>query len=515
MRPRIVLTLVGAAALLVAAGVAVRVASADKPSEFTAEYTQTAVWDGGLIGSFTVSNPSNRLASDWNISFSLPDDTRLAGVWNGELFPSDATYVIKPTRQTRTVGAHRSVTVGLTAVVGHPVVPSKCTINGKTCKVAVTTAGLASAPVGATDQFGAATPDASAGSTSDRSAGARDALGRAKPGARQVAKPATPSPTTSFVPSVNVTNANRPTLSTIAEVSGARTLTLVSALPAAAGRCDLKWGGAVEPKAYAKEIADALNSDIGLIASIGATNGMDLAHACGSVAALQTQVKKILDLGLRSVDFTIGEASLADSAANARLAQLVVRLKAEYPGLTISYTLPAAVSGGSLATAESIARPLVTAKNAGAVVDRVNILPVDVAAPLDVLKPLLGRVRTADMVDSLLAAATGVHEQIMKIQGVDAATAWRMLGIIPVIGGGDLVDKSSQLVGSVGRLADFAKSKGLGLVGFLPLNTGQTCLGGIVGQLLSLPAVPLLSCVDSTALAGFFTITDSFNRALR
>jgi hypothetical protein len=514
MKPRIVLTLAGAAALLVAAGVAVRVASTDKPSEFTAEYTQTAVWDGGLIGSFTVHNPSGRAASGWKISFSLPGDTRPAGVWNGELSTAGAGYVIKPTAQTRIVEAHRSVTVGLTAVAGRPMLPRECTINGKTCKVAATASALAPAPAAATARFGAATPGPSAGSVSDRSVGALDAPGRATAGSRPGTAPAAP-PRTTFAPSVNVTSASRPSLSTIAEVSGARTLTLVSALPSAGGLCDLKWGGTVEPKAYANEIAAGLSSGIGLIASIGATNGVDLAHACGSVAALETQLTKVLDLGVRSVDVTVGGASLADGLANARLAQVVVRLKAQYPGLGISYTLPAAVSGGASATAESITKPLVAAENAGAVIDRVNVVPVDVAAPLDILKPLLGRVGTADMVDSLLTAAIGVHDQIMKIQGLDAAAAWRVLGVTPVIGGGDLAGKPSQMVGSVGRMADFAKSKGLGLIGFLPLNTGQTCLGGIVGQLLALPPTPLLSCIDSTTLAGFFTITDSFNRALR
>jgi hypothetical protein len=512
MRPRIVLSLLGAAALLVAAGVGVRVASVDDSPEFTAEYIQTAVWDGGLIGSFTVSNPSGRLASDWNLSFGLPRDIKLAGVWNGVLSASDSTYVIRPTAQTRTVAAHRSVTVGLTAVAGRPVVPSHCTINGRTCKIDVTTSALAAAPAAAVDQFGAATPAGSAEPTPpDVTAYAPDAT---KPDAPRAVPPPAPSRTTTFTPYVNVTNASRPVLKTIAEISGARTLTLASALPAGGG-CDLRWSGMVEPRAYAKEIADALNSGISLIASVGAANGVDAIRSCGSAAALEAQVRKVLDLGIRSVDFTIAGASLADDGSNARLAEAVTRLKARYSGLTVSYTLPAAVSGGPTATAESLTRPLVAARNVGAVIDRVNVLPVDVALPLDVLAPLLGRAGTAAMVDSLLTAATEVHGQLMKIQGVDAATAWRKLGIIPVIDAGELADRSSRLGGSVDKLAGFARSNGLGLVGFLPVNTGQTCLAGLVGQLLPLPPVPLLSCVDPGALSGFFAISDSFNRALR
>jgi hypothetical protein len=346
----------------------------------------------------------------------------------------------------------------------------------------------------------------------DGAGAASDAAGAAPPGGRQGARPPGAARATLFTPYVNLTNPSRPPLKTIAEVSGSRALTLVSALPPAGGGCDLKWGGAAEPKAYAKEIADALNSGITLIASVGAGNGVDLARSCGSADAIEAQVKKLLDLGVRSVDFTFGGGSLADAAANVRLAQAIGRLKARY-GLVVSYTLPAAVSGGPPAAAESLTEPLVAAKSVGTLIDRVNVLPVDVAAPLDVLKPLLGS-GTGKMVDSLLAAATGVHDQSLRIQGVDAARAWRMLGIVPVIDADDLAYNSSELVGSVTRLADFARSKGLGLVGFLPLNTGQVCVGGLVGGLLG-PVVPLLSCVGPAALSGFFAISDGFNRALR
>ncbi|GAA1806904.1 hypothetical protein HC028_20625 [Planosporangium flavigriseum] len=508
MKSRVVLAIVGAAALLAASGVAVRLLSADRAPVFTAEYAQTAIWESGFIGTFTISNPSNRGASDWTISFDFPRDATFAGVWNGELYASKATYVIKPIASTRTVGAHRSITVGLTAVAGRPVLPRNCAINGKPCKFVATAAALAPARVGATEGFGVASPGAPG-----VPGPAANAPGRS--GTRHATVQAAPPRTTTFAPSVNVTNPDRPSLSAIADVSGARTLTMVSALPSTGGRCDLKWGGAVEPQAYAKEIAEATNSGIALIASIGAANGLDLARACGSVAALESQVQKLLDLGVRSVDFTIGSASLADGAVNTRLAQAVVGLKARYPGLRISYSLPAAGSGGSPIRAESVTGPLVAARRAGAVIDRVNVLPVDVTAPLDVLKPLLGRVGSAGMVDDLLTAATGVHDQLMKIQGVNAATAWRSLGIIPAIGTDDLATKSSQLADLVGRLADFAQSKELGLIGLVPLNTGQACLGGVVGQLLALPAIPLLSCINPAALPGFFAIADSFNRALR
>ena len=100
----------------------------------------------------------------------------------------------------------------------------------------------------------------------------------------------------------------------------------------------------------------------------------------------------------------------------------------------------------------------------------------------------------------------------MKINGLDATAAWRMLGIVPVLGGGDLLGDLNLLAGSspltlVTKLAAFAKANGLGLLGFLPLGTGQSCGGGAV-------ALPLLSCLDPGVLAHLLAVTDTLRRAL-
>ncbi|MGC9669008.1 cellulose binding domain-containing protein [Planosporangium sp. 12N6] len=518
MKLRLVLTVAGVAALAATAGVAVRVATQSMGAELTAEYAQTGAWDGGLIGRFTVGNPSLRTASDWRLSFSLPEGTTLAGVWNGVLSGTGGTYVITPTAQTRTVAPGRAVTVGLSAVAGSPVAPRRCTINGRACTVEVSMSGIAPAPAGSVERFGPAVPEPATQPAAERlspspaTAGAAAERGGPGPGGRVGSGPVTGAATT-FAPSVNVTNPNRPPLKSLAEASGARMLTLVSALVPAGGGCDLKWGGAAEPRTYAAEVADALGAGITLVASIGATGGTDLAHACPSADALETPVRKLLDLGIRAVDFHLGGGSLGDATANDRLARAVVGLKTRYSGLTVSYTLPA-VSGATPVAAEKLAGPLVAARNAGAVVDRVNVAGADVTAPPDVLKPLLRPDAAGAMVDSLLSAATGVHDQFMRIHGLDAAAAWHRLGVVAVVDAGDLAGGSSRLAGAVDRLTAFAREQGLGGVGLLPLTTGQVCVRGLVGQLLA-PVVPLLSCVDPAALSGFFAISDRIGRALR
>src|SRR5262249_51207385 len=153
------------------------------------------------------------------------------------------------------------------------------------------------------------------------------------------------------------------------------------------------------------------------------------------------------------IDFTVAEGALGDVAANLRRAQVVKDLKAQ--GLTVSYTLP--VVDGSTLDADTA--PLLAVKNAGALLDRVNVLPVDLDAP-GLLGSLLGGARG---VDGLIGAVTAVHDRIMKMNGLDPAAAWRMLGVVPVLGGGDLLgdvnllSSSSPLVLAT-RLAAFAKA---------------------------------------------------------
>jgi len=297
-----------------------------------------------------------------------------------------------------------------------------------------------------------------------------------------------------FLPAVG-----RPPLKALAAGTGSTLLTLADALPYLGSTCDLKWGGTADLTAYVSEITDALKSRIGLIGSIGTAGGLDLAQVCGTASALEAQVKRLVALGVRSIDFTIAENALGDVTANLRRAQVVKDLKAQ--GIAVSYTLPVSGSGAlDIATA-----PLQAVKNAGALLDHVNVLPVDLGAP-GLLGSLLGG---GASVDGLIGTVTAVHDRIMKLDGLDATAAWRILGIVPVIGGGDLL--GGNLLGGSGplalatKLASFAKANGLGLLGFLPLGGGQSC-GGI--------AVPLLSCLDPGVLARLFAVTDTLRRAL-
>jgi chitinase len=193
---------------------------------------------------------------------------------------------------------------------------------------------------------------------------------------------------------------------------------------------------------------------------------------------------------------------------NLRRAQAVKDLQARYRGLKVSYTLPAATVDHPFDVA-TLVRPLAVARKAGAVIDRINLLPVDVNSPLGTVDSLVKSARSIDAARGVIDTATGLHEQIMRMLGLDAGSAWRALGIIPVLGRADLTG-NSPLPGGVTRLLSFAKANGLGLVGFLPLVSTGTCGSGGLPVL----SVPLLDCLDLNVLPHFFEISDTVRRAL-
>jgi hypothetical protein len=498
MRPRIFIPLLGAGALLIASGIAVQVASANERPELTSEYSEAGFWNGGMIGTITIKNPTNSIAQDWKLTFGMSDNAEVAGVWNGTLSTSHSSFTIKPTAQTKTLPAKGSLTVGFTALTKVHATPINCIVNGKACKINV---------VHQTDtgQAGMTDNSAATGTPNESVTHPNQANGTTgKVGDGKAAKPdaATPVSLTSATPYVYLPATDRPPLKAIASASGSNALTLLSAIPSVGGGCDLKWGGTTDLTAFAQEITDAINAKVGMVASIGAGSGVDLAQACGTAAALEAQLKRVIALGVRSIDLAIPAGSLTNQVLNLRRAQVVKDLEAQVSGLVFSFSLP---TGNPL---DAIAAPLSVAKNAGALISRVNILPVDLTSTPGVLGSLLSGLGLGNTAEPLLNVANGLHEKIMKIQGIGTTAAWHMLGIVPVIGGNDLLGGASPLA-EVSKLAEFAKANGLGLLGFLPLGGGQSCPSSILPL-----ALPVLSCLDANILPQLFALTNTFNTAL-
>jgi hypothetical protein len=501
-----VLPLIGTAALLIGAGAAAQVASAGEPARFGAEYSQVYSWAGGLVGTFNVSNPSAEAASTWELSFGLPNGAKVTGVWNAVLTSSHGTYTLKPIARTKTLAGHASADIGIAASAATPVAPVRCLINRKKCKV--NAGSLSKFQQVVPDQVEASAPTQAgqSGANGTGSSGS-DASGSSSSGKTHVAAPV--NPTTIFAPSVYVPTTGRPPLEALATGSGASTLTLTSLLPSVGTGCDLKWGGTTALGSFTAEIRRILAARVNLIVSVGAGSGIDIAKACGSVAALEKSLLSVLDLGVRNLDFSIAGDVLADGTINTLRAQAIKNLQSRFSDLNVTYTLPATAGGVSnaLGGLNLLTAPLSAARGVGAVIERVNILPADLGA-LGQIGSLLGGLTSGNTLGTLIDTAKALHERIMLIDGVDAATAWRMIGIVPVIGGNDLLGRTA-LLDTVGKLVSFARANGLGLVGFLPLDAVGGCAGG------SLLSAPLLSCLGLTSPAHFFEIANIFHDTLR
>ncbi len=473
MRPRTFVPLLGVGALLIATGVTIQVASADERPQLTSEYVEAGFWNGGLIGTFTIRNPTKTAVTDWRLSFGLSDGARVAGVWNGAFSTTkDQTFVVKS--RTRTLSAGGVLTVGFTALTDVHAKPVNCLINDNPCKITtrstVDTQVEPTAPGDPATTEPAAPPAPAGGKT---------------PGRPGKAVPHRGGPATAVTPYVNVAASNRPSLVSIAKAGDASALTLMSAVPETGSGCELSWSGTPLDQ-YTGEIQDALGQKLDLIGAIGAGSGVDLATACGSAQALQAQLKRVVDLGIRSLDLTVPTRSAAVWA------KAVKALKAQYPDLTVAYTL----ASGAV---DSITRPLAIAAENGAVIDRVNVLPVDIAnsAP-----STLDRLRLSDTVATLMATAEGVHDKLMAIQGLDAATAWQHLGVVPVLGADDR-QGGTAVQNGIDELTGFVRSKGVGMLGFLPIGADRQCSGLLA-----------LTCLDANILPQVFALTDLFNDAL-
>src|SRR5690348_9559980 len=315
MRPRTFVPLLGVGALLIAPGVTIQVASADERPQLTSEYVEAGFWNGGLIGTFTIRNPTKTAVSDWRLSFGLSDGARVAGVWNGALSTTkDQTFVVKS--RARTLPANGVLTVGFTALTDVHAKPVNCLINDNPCKIS--TRSTVDTQVQPTT-----TGDPVLPSTTRPAAPANGKTPR-KPAPHRV------TPATTVTPYVNLAANNRPSLTSIAKAGNASALTLMSAVPATGSRCELSWGGTPLDQ-YTGEIQDALRQKLDLIGAIGAGSGVDLATACGSAQALQAQLKRVVDLGIRSLDLSV------PASGGLIWAKAVKALKAQYPDLTVAY----------------------------------------------------------------------------------------------------------------------------------------------------------------------------------
>ncbi|WP_073254816.1 chitinase [Cryptosporangium aurantiacum] len=277
---------------------------------------------------------------------------------------------------------------------------------------------------------------------------------------------------TVYAPYVYMTLANRPTLTQIAEKTGANALHLAFAITEG-DTCSLAWDGTTALDTYKSEITAAIDKGIEVIVSSGGASGGEVAEACETADATQEQLQTLLDLGVRYLDFDVeGDARVANTTANVARAEAIAALQEKYADLKVSFTLAAAPpTDSTTATGAATTAPWVAAVDAGVAIDRINIMTMNYG----------GNVAAQDMGAAATASATGLHKQIQSIQGVESADAWSMVGITPMIGVNDLTTETFTLEDAK-TVTDFVTKNGVGMLSYWSVGRDSQCAASVTKQ---------------------------------
>jgi hypothetical protein len=135
-------------------------------------------------------------------------------------------------------------------------------------------------------------------------------------------------------------------------------------------------------------------------------------------------------------------------------------------GISVAFTLTANPPPGGGLTSQGIA-VVKAALAAGVKVSHVNLMTMDFGDQYggESLAPIV------------TGALTDGNAQILSlVPSLTKAEAWRMIGVIPMIGKND--DSEVFSLSDAKTLASFAKSNDLGLVSFWSIDRDQVCGGG-------------------------------------
>ena len=205
------------------------------------------------------------------------------------------------------------------------------------------------------------------------------------------------------------------------------------------------------------EISRAKSEGASVIISSGGAAGWPLAWTCSTQSSIESGYKNILDsYGVNRLDFDVEGSAIADTAAAARQMQAMKDLKASYPSLQFSMTLPVMPTG---LTADGV-NIVKAAKNAGIRIDVVNLMTMDYYQGSQ---------------DMGAAAISAAQATLAQIQAVDSGYTYANIGITPMIGTND--DGSVFTLANAESVESWAAQHGIGRLSFWSVNRDQPCSG--------------------------------------
>ncbi len=204
-------------------------------------------------------------------------------------------------------------------------------------------------------------------------------------------------------------------------------------------------------------------------ASFGGADGTYVESQCSDAASLAKALGDFVDAtGITDLDFDIEQDPVLTDAVNQMRGDALAQVQ-KAKGIQVAFTLAAnphtsGSPGGLTSQGQSVVSHAVSA---GVKVSHVNLMTMDYGDSYG------GMPLAPVAIGSLTDAAT----QLMGIvPGLTQAQAWRMIGVIPMIGKND--DSEVFSLDDAQKVADFAIQNRLGLVSFWSMDRDQVCPKG-------------------------------------
>lgn len=205
--------------------------------------------------------------------------------------------------------------------------------------------------------------------------------------------------------------------------------------------------------------------------SFGGQSNSELAVGCTDPDRLAGAYRDVVErYDLRSIDLDVEGTALADTASIDRRGKAVAALQQDRrnggKSLEVWLTLPADPAGLTAAGRDLVSRTL----RAGVDVAGVNIMTMDFGG---------SKAPGQSMSQASISAAEATHTQLQALfrqngEDLGTDTAWRKLGLTPMIGQNDVPGEIFTL-DDAASLNAYAKAKGVGRVSMWSLNRDRTC----------------------------------------
>lgn len=194
-----------------------------------------------------------------------------------------------------------------------------------------------------------------------------------------------------------------------------------------------------------------------LTLSFGGAAGTFAEIACKDDNQLFSMIERVMnEAGTRRLDFDVEGHQLLNAEGNARRARVLARLKAKYPDMYISISLPGWLQGFS---ADSM-NLLRTTMSAGVKIDR--IVAMSQSFGLENIRTMVSPSTVGQATIMTFRAAATQVQSLYPYMSQDQVHA--MMGITPMIGKND--DGSVFTLDDAQTVANFAKNNGVGMISY-------------------------------------------------